>query len=48
VSHQVVEPIVAVLDRATDLDGLGHLLRTDVSERVMVEAGMRVLLESPR
>ena len=48
VSHRVVEPIVAVLDRATDLDGLRHLLRTDVSERVMVEADMRVLLESPR
>lgn len=46
VSDKLVGPIAGILEGATDLVGLKSLLRTNVSERAMVNAEMRGLLES--
>jgi hypothetical protein len=41
-----VVPIIGILEGATDLVRLKGLLGSDVSERAMVDAEMRALLEA--
>lgn len=44
VGGKVVNPIVEILDHATDLSGLRNVLQDQISERVMVHAEMRKIL----
>jgi hypothetical protein len=44
VVERLVARVVRILERATDISRLRHVLQTEVSERVMIHAEMRTLL----